>query len=68
MVALDLIGLVRGWKMFDHAAHLGGAAFGAIYWSVGHGWFEVVREWLMGAEGDGEKEERRVEERRAVRG
>ena len=28
IVALDVIGLIRGWRMLDHAAHLGGAAFG----------------------------------------
>ena len=25
---LDAAGLVLGWKLFDHAAHLGGALFG----------------------------------------
>ena len=28
VVALDVVGLVRGWQFFDHAAHLGGVAFG----------------------------------------
>jgi rhomboid-like protein len=28
MLALDTAGLVLGWRMFDHAAHLGGALFG----------------------------------------
>jgi len=35
MVALDAIGIIRGWRLFDHWAHLGGAAFGAIYWKYG---------------------------------
>jgi rhomboid-like protein len=28
LLAFDALGLVLGWKMFDHAAHLGGALFG----------------------------------------
>lgn len=28
IVGLDLAGVLMGWKFFDHAAHLGGAAFG----------------------------------------
>ncbi|KAF2892220.1 hypothetical protein ILUMI_13964 [Ignelater luminosus] len=32
IVSLDLAGVVLGWKVFDHAAHLGGAACG-IAWS-----------------------------------
>ncbi|KAH8111059.1 hypothetical protein DFH11DRAFT_1616741 [Phellopilus nigrolimitatus] len=35
MVALDVIGILRGWRLFDHWAHLGGAAFGAIYYKYG---------------------------------
>lgn len=31
LVALDIVGLLAGWRRFDHAAHLGGAAFGAAY-------------------------------------
>ena len=27
MVAIDMVGLIRGWKTFDHAAHLGGVLF-----------------------------------------
>ena len=29
-MALDTIGLIRGWRTFDHAAHLGGVMF-AMY-------------------------------------
>ncbi|KAF5286352.1 hypothetical protein FQR65_LT12646 [Abscondita terminalis] len=32
IIGLDLAGVVFGWRMFDHAAHLGGAACG-IAWS-----------------------------------
>lgn len=35
MVGLDLIGVIRGWKLFDHVAHLGGAFFGLLYYQYG---------------------------------
>ena len=28
MVALDTLGILFGWQMFDHWAHLGGTSFG----------------------------------------
>ena len=31
LMALDTAGLIAGWKMFDHAAHLSGVLFG-IWW------------------------------------
>jgi len=40
MVALDLIGAIRGWRMFHHFAHLGGAFFGFIYFKFGYQWWE----------------------------
>uniref|UniRef100_A0A3Q2Q064 rhomboid protease n=1 Tax=Fundulus heteroclitus TaxID=8078 RepID=A0A3Q2Q064_FUNHE len=36
IVAMDAAGLVLGWKLFDHAAHLGGALFGIWYILFGH--------------------------------
>ncbi|XP_041920703.1 presenilins-associated rhomboid-like protein, mitochondrial [Alosa sapidissima] len=36
IVAMDTAGLVLGWKLFDHAAHLGGALFGIWYVWYGH--------------------------------
>ena len=42
MVAVDLLGAIRGWRMFDHYCHLGGAAFGFLYFSYGKQWWE---EW-----------------------
>ncbi|KAM7412478.1 hypothetical protein PAMA_020043 [Pampus argenteus] len=36
IVAMDTVGLVLGWRFFDHAAHLGGAAFGIWYILSGH--------------------------------
>ncbi|XP_063061532.1 presenilin-associated rhomboid-like protein, mitochondrial [Engraulis encrasicolus] len=36
IVAMDTAGLVLGWRLFDHAAHLGGALFGIWYVMYGH--------------------------------
>ncbi|XP_014254705.1 presenilins-associated rhomboid-like protein, mitochondrial isoform X2 [Cimex lectularius] len=33
IMGLDLAGVLLGWRFFDHAAHLGGAAFG-IFWGL----------------------------------
>ncbi|OBZ66851.1 Presenilins-associated rhomboid-like protein, mitochondrial [Grifola frondosa] len=42
LVAVDILGALRGWKIFDHWAHLGGAAFGMFYYAYGpHIW-----DWL----------------------
>ncbi|KAG1780847.1 hypothetical protein EV702DRAFT_1076129 [Suillus placidus] len=43
LVMLDMIGILRGWRMFDHYAHLGGAAFGAIYYMYGPQWWAFMR-------------------------
>ncbi|GAA5956323.1 hypothetical protein JCM8115_001687 [Rhodotorula mucilaginosa] len=61
LVAVDVIGLVRGWRMFDHAAHLAGAAMGAGWYLAGHALFEQVRKWMW----DGQKQW--VEEERGRR-
>ncbi|KAL1919926.1 uncharacterized protein VTP21DRAFT_1858 [Calcarisporiella thermophila] len=31
LMALDVVGLLRGWQLFDHVAHLAGASFGIAY-------------------------------------
>ncbi|XP_066943275.1 presenilins-associated rhomboid-like protein, mitochondrial isoform X2 [Macrobrachium rosenbergii] len=31
VMCLDAVGMALGWRMFDHAAHLGGALFGVLY-------------------------------------
>lgn len=31
IMGLDLAGLIMGWKVFDHAAHLGGACLGVVW-------------------------------------
>ncbi|XP_067109151.1 presenilin-associated rhomboid-like protein A, mitochondrial isoform X1 [Osmerus mordax] len=36
IIAMDTAGLVLGWRVFDHAAHLGGALFGVWYVAYGH--------------------------------
>ncbi|XP_038574052.1 presenilins-associated rhomboid-like protein, mitochondrial [Micropterus salmoides] len=36
LVAIDTAGLILGWRLFDHAAHLGGALFGVWYVAYGH--------------------------------
>ncbi|KAF8127362.1 hypothetical protein EV363DRAFT_1515011, partial [Boletus edulis] len=35
LVLADIVGVLRGWKLFDHYAHLGGATFGALYYACG---------------------------------
>jgi rhomboid-like protein len=35
LMALDLIGAIRGWQMFDHVAHLSGALTGLAYMQSG---------------------------------
>ncbi|GAA6001133.1 rhomboid family intramembrane serine protease [Rhodotorula paludigena] len=57
LVALDVVGLVRGWRMFDHAAHLAGAAAGVGYWAFGHDAFERLRGMMW----EGQKREAEVE-------
>ncbi|XP_077413874.1 presenilin-associated rhomboid-like protein A, mitochondrial [Vanacampus margaritifer] len=36
LVATDTVGLLLGWRMLDHASHLGGALFGVWYGAYGH--------------------------------
>lgn len=47
MVAADMLGVLRGWKAFDHVAHLGGAAFGYGYWYYGNEVWERARRQAM---------------------
>lgn len=35
IIATDIIGILAGWKLFDHAAHLGGMMFGLWYATYG---------------------------------
>ncbi len=47
LVAADVAGVLFGWRMFDHWAHLGGAAFGWLYWWYGAEAWERVKRALV---------------------
>lgn len=47
ILLLDTVGLVMGWKVFDHAAHLGGVLFGIWYVAYGHKVIWNQREKVM---------------------
>ncbi|XP_014044784.1 presenilin-associated rhomboid-like protein A, mitochondrial isoform X1 [Salmo salar] len=49
IVAMDAAGLIMGWRLFDHAAHLGGALFGVWYVAYGHKLMWRKREPLVKA-------------------
>ncbi len=43
MVLLDVVGVVRGWRFFDHTAHLTGALGGYLYYEYGRdAWKRMV--------------------------
>uniref|UniRef100_A0A182NRE1 rhomboid protease n=1 Tax=Anopheles dirus TaxID=7168 RepID=A0A182NRE1_9DIPT len=48
IMGIDLAGVLLGWKIFDHAAHLGGAMFGLFwcYFGAQHVW--PLREHFIG--------------------
>ncbi|KAG7444432.1 uncharacterized protein BT62DRAFT_1029602 [Guyanagaster necrorhizus] len=43
LLALDVLGVIRGWRFFDHFAHLGGAAFGVAYYTFGPTFWTYIR-------------------------
>ncbi|KAJ6518771.1 hypothetical protein C8R45DRAFT_949192 [Mycena sanguinolenta] len=43
LLLLDILGIWRGWRFFDHFAHLGGAAFGAVYYVYGPRFWNWLR-------------------------
>lgn len=47
IVTLDAVGLLLGWRVFDHAAHLGGVLFGIWYATYGHKMIWGQREAIM---------------------
>ncbi|TFK71379.1 hypothetical protein BDN72DRAFT_895740 [Pluteus cervinus] len=47
MITMDLIGIMRGWRMFDHWAHLGGAAFGIAYYNYGPAFWHRMRQGTL---------------------
>lgn len=46
MVAFDALGLIFRWRIFDHAAHLGGAAFGYLYYYYGNDLWETCKAYI----------------------
>ncbi|XP_055678587.1 presenilins-associated rhomboid-like protein, mitochondrial [Lutzomyia longipalpis] len=47
IMGVDLMGLVMGWKIFDHAAHLGGALFGLFWFYYGSVYLWPKREVIL---------------------
>jgi len=46
LLLLDVIGALRGWRYFDHWAHIGGAAFGAAYYAYGPNAWQNLRRFF----------------------
>jgi len=55
LVLLDIVGALRGWRLFDHWAHLGGAAFGAWYYYYGARMWDMFRIANLGPVSDPKK-------------
>ncbi|PCH44142.1 hypothetical protein WOLCODRAFT_123083 [Wolfiporia cocos MD-104 SS10] len=49
LMAVDVLGILRGWKLFDHYAHLGGALFGIWYHAYGPQIWESFRVMTLGS-------------------
>lgn len=47
IMGLDLAGLLLGWKVFDHAAHLGGACLGVLWGTYGREYLWPKREAIL---------------------
>lgn len=47
VMCLDAVGMALGWRLFDHAAHLGGALFGLFYAHFGARYIWPKTEPLM---------------------
>ena len=47
LMALDTAGIVAGWRVFDHAAHLSGVLFGIWWVRMGHDLIWSQRELVM---------------------
>jgi rhomboid-like protein len=47
-MGIDLAGVLMSWRFFDHAAHLGGAAFGLFWCYYGSTYLWPTREYLIG--------------------
>ena len=44
---MDIMGILRGWRMFDHYAHLAGASFGVFYYYYGVEYWNSLRKLYM---------------------
>ncbi|KAI0630630.1 hypothetical protein C8Q77DRAFT_1134366 [Trametes polyzona] len=49
LLAFDFVGVLMGWRFFDHFAHLGGAAFGAFWYVYGAKIWYTLRDWDLPA-------------------
>lgn len=47
IMALDTAGIIMGWKIFDHAAHLGGALFGVLWANYGYSYMTFQRQHIF---------------------
>jgi len=47
LMLLDVTGIIRGWRLFDHWAHLGGAAFGIFYYFYGPHYWRRLRQDIV---------------------
>ncbi|KAK0199259.1 hypothetical protein DFS33DRAFT_1388842 [Desarmillaria ectypa] len=56
LLALDVLGVIRGWRFFDHFAHLGGATFGVAYYTFGPTFWTYMRGAGGGKKSDPEEE------------
>lgn len=67
VMCLDAVGMALGWRMFDHAAHLGGAVFGLTYAYFGSKYIwannqSIMKKWhelrtQISAKSEGKKKE-----------
>ncbi|CAL1715584.1 unnamed protein product [Somion occarium] len=57
LMAIDIIGALRGWRLFDHWAHLGGAAFGVLYYHYGMKVWDTFRAGNLGSAPDRQKKD-----------
>ena len=64
ILAIDVVGVARGWKLLDHWGHLGGAAAGAAWARFGD---DVWKASLKGAERMRAWEKEEAERRRKRR-
>lgn len=48
IMAFDFAGLIFRWRMFDHAAHLGGALVGLFWAHIGQSKLWPLREHVVG--------------------